>query len=160
VLDLLAHPASDQPEVASTIERLKGSIARLEHLERHYDENMATVHRKRSQQSSFNLRERAKSFTSFEDERPGVVMEARAASAPMQVELRFDPAAISLAAVQKWRDWGVLPIEVTDTSVTVAMEDPRDGFLISEIETEVGRRVHTVYSGVSPEQLRAMLPRT
>ena len=159
VFKLFSHPSSDTPQVAGVITRLKAGITRLEALERNYEEEDAMVHRKRSMQSSYNLRERAKGFSSFEDESTIVIREAvssiRADSDP--VDLKIDPAALTLAPIDAWITWAAIPLEVTPDAVVVAMEDPRRGFTRSEIEKRTGRRVHPTFAGISAQEIVAFL---
>ena len=158
VLDLLAHPFSDQPATAATIDRLRASIERLEELERYYTEERATLHRKRSMQSSYNMRERAKAQSSFDEDKAfveeQVLMYRRSSSAE---ELRFDRDALGLAPIEQWRAWGVLPVEVRSDVVVVAMENPRDGFLLTEIREAIGRHVKGVFARVPREELVGFL---
>jgi len=159
VLKMLEHPSSDEPTTAATIDRLRASMERLEQLERHYSEQEATIHRKRSMQSSHNLRESAKAFSSFEEDRAfveGQVLYHRPSSAA-PVELRFDREALSLAPIEQWRAWGVLPIAVDPHVVRVAMENPRDGFLLSEMRAATGRNVKGVFARMSSDELVRML---
>ncbi|MBX3096093.1 MAG: VWA domain-containing protein [Fimbriimonadaceae bacterium] len=154
VLNILAHPKSDEPMVAGVISRLKASIARLEVLERNYIEEEAMLHRKRSMQTSFNMRERAKGFSSFEDEKDMVRETAMAYSQKIANErLEFAIPALELAPLDSWIQWRAIPIEVTDNLITVAMEDSRKGFLISEIERATNRRVQAVFTTRSVEEI-------
>ncbi|MEI7928958.1 MAG: VWA domain-containing protein [Verrucomicrobiales bacterium] len=155
ILSILAHPSSDESAVASMVGRLKASIDRLESLERNYVEEDAMMHRKRSMQSSHNLRERAKGYSSF-DEDTASVRENAMSYAPMGVgltELRFAPEALALAPIDAWIAWEALPLEVLDQTIVVAMEDPRRGFLITKIERHTGLRVKPVFAGVSSAEI-------
>ncbi len=155
VLSILSHPSSDEPSVAAVIERLKASIERLENLERNYDEEDAMMHRKRSMQQSHNLRERAKSYSSFEDEKIGVLRQARLSisTSATPVPMQFAPEALALAPKADWLRWEALPIEVVGPTVIVALEDPRRGFVIADIERATGHRVSPIFAGISTEEI-------
>lgn len=159
VLELLAHPMSDEPTVAAVIKRLNASIERLQLLERNYVEEDAMMHRKRSMQSSHNLRERAQAFTSFEDERDAVLYSAMstAPSAMAPVELTVDPSAFDRVPRERWIEWAALPTGRMGSVIIVAMEDPRKGFIISEIEKETRRPVKSVFAGITSEQIVEIL---
>lgn len=159
VLDLLAHPSSDEPAVAAVIQRLNASIDRLQRLERNYVEEDAMMHRKRSMQSSHNLRERARAFTSFEDEREAVMFNAMSTAPKMMAppQLIIDPDAFALAPRDRWIAWEALPTALSGSVLVVAMEDPRKGFVISEIERETGRPVKSVFAGMSSTEIVEIL---
>lgn len=155
VLQILAHPSSDEPGVASVIGRLRASLERLEQLERNYVENDAMMHRKRSMQSSHNLRERAKAYSSFEEDISSVMSYASMA-APMGVpvgELKPCREALALAPIEAWISWEAVPLEVLGQAVVVALEDPRRGFVIKDIERHTGRHVRAVFAGVSSDRI-------
>jgi Mg-chelatase subunit ChlD len=143
VLELLAHPASEEPAVAAVVARLKLSIESLADLERNYDEASASLHRKRSMQVSYNLRERAKGFASGDEDAAMVSTMARETMKSYD-ELTVDPRAFEIVPIEQWLRWSAAPVSVVADSVTVAMDDPRNGFLISEIERATGRRVQAV----------------
>lgn len=160
VMDILAHPASDQPTVRAVVGRLRASIDRLESLERHYVEEDAVMHRKRSMQSSHNLKERAKGYSSFADEADSVRVQAQSSGGSLRelnVELKFDLGAGKLASLEMWISWEALPVSFDGTTVVVALEDPRRGFVISEIEKVTKHRVRAVFAGVSAGEIVTML---
>lgn len=141
VFKLLEHPASGDPSVVAIINRARSSMEKLRELEEDYREPEALMHRKRSMQVAYNLREPSKGFSSF-DEDHELMDQLRETSAPRPMEtITFDRQALTLAPIEGWRNWAVLPVEVTDSHVVVAMVNPRDGFLISEVEKAVGRKV-------------------
>ncbi len=159
VLAILSHPSSDEPLVAATVDRLKASISRLEHLERNYDETEAMTHRKRSMQSSHNMRERAKAYSSFDDEKEFVSQSYMAAS-PMSMPLGHvvvAAEALALVPIEMWIRWEAVPVEVHPELLIVALEDPRRGFVLSEIEKTVGRRVRATVAGMSTAEIVALL---
>jgi len=158
VLDLLAHPMSDQPAVSAVVGRLNASIERLQRLERNYVEEDAMMHRKRSMQSSHNLRERSRAFTSFDDEVAAVQHQAMGASpSTMPVPLLADPRAFDAVPREKWIAWRALPLKIHGSLVEVAMENPRDGFVIAEIERETGCRVKSLFAGTSSNDIVEIL---
>lgn len=159
VLMILAHPSSGEPAVAAVVGRLKASIERLERLERNYVEEDAMMHRKRSMQSSHNLRERAKGYSSFDEDMVSVRSQVMA-SAPMGVamtELKLAAQALELAPIETWIAWEALPLEVQGQTLVVALEDPRRGFVITEIERSTNLRVKAVFAGVSSAEIVEIL---
>lgn len=156
VLKLLAHPASDQPQVQAVIDRLRASLERLAQLERHYTEDEAIMHRKRSLQSSHNLSERAKGFSAFEDEQMFVAAMA-APSSHASGPLVIDPSAFVLADQNEWLQWMAVPILLKGKTLTVALENPRQGFVTAEIQKRTGLKVKAVFAGTSSEEIRIIL---
>jgi len=155
VLELLEHPKSDEPGVSLVIDRLKASVRRLEALEQDFDDRKATMHRKRSMQASYNIRERAKAYSSFEDDRAFVVMNAMTAreTRSSSSKLTISKEALLLAPLEEWIRWEAMPLETADDHVIVAFEDPRRGFMISEIEKRIQRRVAPVFAGVRADEI-------
>lgn len=153
VLALLAHPSSDEPHVRAVIDRLRASIDRLSELERNYNEQEAMMHRKRSMQSSHNLRERSKAYSSFEDDRLVISHLVAPDFGVRQQSIQVDTAAFTLVPREQWMQWRVAPVAVSMHDVRVAMENPRDGFLISEMTKVLGRRVSPIYAGCDGNQL-------
>lgn len=158
LLQLLAHPAADSEAVRSVITRLQASVQRLAELERDFREEDAVIHRKRSTQQAYNLRERAKAFTSFEDDRQEVLFAAQAAiHAPASGTLAIDPNAYALAKPDQWLGWCALPVGLEDGVLTVAVEDPRDGFIVADIRKALNIQVRTVFAGKTADIIRALL---
>lgn len=158
ILALMAHPSSDDKAVAATIDRLKASMARLEALERNYDESEAMMHRKRSMQSSYNLRERRKAFSSDAAD-SAFVMEMYTASAPSEpmILIQPSPEAMALAPMERWIEWQALPIELRGHMLTVALENPKMGFVIKQIERETGMRVRAVPANIPGDKIQELL---
>jgi hypothetical protein len=159
VLEILSHPASDEPTVRAVVGRLRASIDRLEGLEKHYVEEDAMMHRKRSMQSSHNLRERAKGYSSFEDEAESVRMQAMhsAPSTSVKFELRFDLGAHKIAPLEMWIKWEALPVEFDGSTVVVAMEDPRRGFVLDEIQKVTRCKVKAVFADATAAEVVTIL---
>lgn len=154
VLELLAHPSCDEPAVAAVIDRLKASIDRLEALERHYVEDDAMMHRKRSMQSSHNILDPAKAFTSFDDERAQVRSQAMAGLFTRADDFtEVDPGALRLAPLESWIAWEALPIQMQRRHIVVAMVDHRSGFVVAEIEKATGHRVRAVPTSLDRSQI-------
>ncbi|MDR3690148.1 MAG: VWA domain-containing protein [Fimbriimonas sp.] len=158
VLALLSHPSSDEPAVAAVVDRLRASIQRLERLERNYVEEEAVMHRKRSMQSSYNLREGAKAFSSFKDELEMSEVARRSLEAIIDELLpTVDTKALALAPVDRWIQWEAIPVNVTDNEIFVEMEDPRRGFVLSEIEKATHRKVTSTFCNVKRAQIVEIL---
>jgi hypothetical protein len=106
-------------------------------------------------QSSHNLRERAKGYSSFDEDMVSVRSQVMA-SAPMGVamtELKLAAQALELAPIETWIAWEALPLEVQGQTLVVALEDPRRGFVITEIERHTNLRVKAVFAGVSSAEI-------
>lgn len=159
IFALMAHPMSDDSVVASTVERLQASMARLEELERNYTEEDAMMHRKRSMQSSYNLNERAKAFSSFAEEQ-AFVQEVSGLRKVQGNRVAFVVSfeALKMIPVEQWRQWNAIPTSFSDISITVAIDDPRNGFIRAEIEAKVGgRRVEMIPSGLDARATHKLL---
>ena len=141
MLKLLAHPLSDREDTRTIVARLQASLARLDQLRTNYDEGDAQMHRKRSMQSSHNMVERARSYSSFAEDQHLVVAEQRVSQSSAPSIKDVDSTALSLAPLEQWRAWRVAPLAATQQLLTIGMELPRDGFLVAEIEKATGKRV-------------------
>ena len=75
-------------------------------------------------------------------------------------ELKLAPKALELASIDAWIAWEALPIEVLGQTVVVALEDPRRGFVITEIERQTNFRVKAVFAGVSSAEIVEILRRS
>lgn len=162
VIELLSHPFSDSPPVKEVIERLKASIERLAQLEIQYSDQAANLHRKRSMQTSHNLIERGKAFSAFAEDAVSI-KEAAAMADPSSVRsepVTVDPASIQFAATKEWEKWNVVPLSHTSRQIVIAMENPRDGFLISEIQKATGRKVKAVFTDLTGAEIEELLVRT
>jgi hypothetical protein len=75
-------------------------------------------------------------------------------------ELKLAPQALELAPIDEWIAWEALPLEILGKSIVVALEDPRRGFLITEIERHTNLRVKAVFAGVSSAEIVEILRRS
>lgn len=142
MLKLLAHPKSDEEQVQAVVRRLEGRIERLTELERDYDESRAVYERKHSLQFSHNLRNRAQAYSAFEEDQPQIeALHCMASASPMPVSLVADPDGLALAPFDRWVAWVAVPIELSGRHLRVAMQNPKDGFLVSDIEKQTKRKV-------------------
>lgn len=155
VLALMAHPQSDTDEVSSIIQRLSASITRLEALEVSFEESTATVHRKMSAQTSFNLREPAKAFSDSAEDSRFVERLARKGSGKggYRQPGQLNYYAFDLAPLEDWIRWKALPVDINDEVLVVELEDPRSGFIIHELEAHFKRTVRTEFAGISSEEI-------
>ena len=154
----LSHPRSDDQEVRLIIERLNASLVRLQGLRERYDEREANLHRKRSSQMSANLREPDKAFAEDEAQRQTALRIARSKAGSVQREdLQVDPGALALAPLERWRSWKAIPIRVTRDQVEVAMLDPRQGFVLKDIEMTLKLRVIARFAEVDELEIDGIL---
>ena len=157
LLRVLAHPLADSELALAVRASLEGTLDRLERLERNYDEETASLHRKRSFQSGHNLRERAKAYSSFEEDQVTTMRFSQttmAASEPL--EFKADSAALALAPLRDWLAWPALPIGVRGELLTVLLPNIKDGFVIAEIEKATGKRVRALVQ-MPASEIRALL---
>ena len=120
---------------------LEATLVRLERLERRYDEGEAALHRKRSHQTVHNLAERAKAYSSFEEDAVVLAGVQRAGSSADENPATADPDALALLPAERWAAFPALPIRLKGRLLVVALERPRDGFLVAEIERATGLKV-------------------
>ncbi len=145
LLKFLAHQLADSDSARTVISRLRASKERLEVLAQRYTEGEALVHRKRSMQSSHNIRNRAQAYSSFDDEAETVAMDyAVAMSQIPQREALVDQEAFRAVPVETWKKWRAIPIQSDDSVLHVGMQNPKDGFTIAEIEGAIGKPVRAV----------------
>lgn len=104
------------------------------------------MHRKRSLQSSHNMRDKARAYSSFEDEQLLVQEEFRVSmpAAARPVVDHIDRSAFAVIPVEQWRAWGVVPLHLDSHAVHVGTPNARDGFLQAEIEKMAKRSVKLV----------------
>ncbi len=153
LLRIMGHPLADSPLALAVRDRLDRSIAELVGLEQHFDEREATIHRKRSMQAGFNVRERGKAFSSFAEDNLSITV-ARETAMELDPEARtLDRTALVLAPIEQWRRWRALPIARRGRTIVVVVENPRDGFLLAEIEGSTGRRVRFSPQAMSAEEI-------
>lgn len=156
IFRLLLHPLSDGELAKSVKSRLDSSRERLLKLAREFDEQDAMMHRKRSMQSSFNMRDRAKAYSSFEEERQDVMAYSRSAHAPSAAASQavvVDPNAVRLAPIEMWREWRAIPSRLTGRTVSLVLLNPKDGFLIREIEKRLNVKVRPEFRHVTEREI-------
>ena len=83
-----------------------------------------------------------------------------AAAGSQQLPMKFAREALVLAPVEAWIAWEALPIEVQGQTVVVALEDPRRGFVIADIERQTNFRVKPVFAGISQAEIVAILKKS
>lgn len=118
------------------------------------------MHRKRSLQSSHNMREKARAYSSFDDEQHLVAEEYRVsmpAAAARSVADHIDRSAFAVIPVEQWRTWGVVPLHLDNQTIHVGTPNARDGFLQAEIEKAAKRSVKLVQ--MDDAIVRALLDR-
>ena len=115
-------------------------MARLEELARNYDERIATVERKRMMQHSYNIREGHKSFSAFAEDAP--LMACMQTRERIAVDhLKVDPDAAKLTDFKQWKRWAAVPLGLRGRTIRIGVVNPRDGFLIAEVEKVLGLKV-------------------
>jgi hypothetical protein len=156
-LELLNHSLSDTPLARAVLERLRESRERLLQLERHYTEEEGTIMRKRSMQASHNLRERARAFSSYDIDAgvTGDLMQSAVSDASYTLQ-ETDALLVALASTEDWEKWQAAPISKRNGRLRLLMANPKDGFVIREIETKLGMRVSPIMRNATPEELLAL----
>ncbi|MEZ0324638.1 MAG: VWA domain-containing protein [Fimbriimonas sp.] len=139
---LLAHPLADSELASAVVARLEQARERLVALERHYDAHEASMHRKRSMQSSMNVRDRAKSYSSFDEDRVSESAFLRSAMSSDDDLLESPASSVFLKArPEDWKRWKAFPASSGPNRILLLMVDPKDGFTISEIQKAVKQPV-------------------
>jgi hypothetical protein len=77
-----------------------------------------------------------------------------------QLPMKFAREALALAPLKAWMAWEALPIEVQGETVVVALEDPRRGFVIADIERQTNFRVKPVFAGISLAEIIDILKKS
>jgi Mg-chelatase subunit ChlD len=159
VLKLMNHPLSDKEKGQAVINSANGSLERLNHLAHTYDERDAMLHRKRSMQKHHNLSQRAKAYSSFDDgeDNPDVLFQMSRMAVPGDETITPDPHGLRLAPIEQWVRWKAVPVEVRTHGVKIALLNPKDGFLIREMERDLGLPVEPIYHFFSKDQIRQAL---
>jgi Mg-chelatase subunit ChlD len=156
MMRILRHPHAEQEHVRLVLNRLENLRDRLQRLEHEYDEIMASQTRKLMHQNSYNLRERAKGFSSCaEDDGLVSAFEAIATgSGGSDVAVVVDPRALTLAPVERWRGWRVLPVRFDGRNLSVLMVNSKaGGFILAEIERELRVRVRPIFRRVTEQEI-------
>lgn len=159
VMKLMSHPLADSEKGQAVINSTNGTLDRLNHLARTYDEQAAMLHRKRSMQKFHNLSQRAKAYSSFDDgeDNPLAFLQMSRSAAEGEDTITPDPRGLQLAPVEQWARWRAVPVEVLPHRIEVAMLDPKDGMLIREMERDLGIVVQPIYSFYSEMQIARAL---
>jgi hypothetical protein len=158
VLKLMAHPQADTDLVGAVRSGLEATMARLEALEKNYDVSAASVHRKRSHQAGYNLAEPSRAYSSIvEDQSMAYALREAAQSMPAPAMAMAEDDAFGLLPAEKWLSFPALPVGMAGEAVRVVLANPRDGFLVAEIEKATGRRVLPERNGMAEEEIRRAL---
>lgn len=159
VMKLMSHPLADSEKGQAVINSTNGTLERLNHLARTYDEQAAMLHRKRSMQKHHNLSQRARAYSSFDDgeDNPMAFLQMSRLTTHDEDSITPDPRGLHLAPVERWARWRAVPVEVLPDGVKVAMFDPKDGMLIREMGRELGMRVQPIYHYYSETQIARAL---
>jgi hypothetical protein len=75
-------------------------------------------------------------------------------------ELKLASDALALAPLDAWINWEALPLDVQGETLVLALEDPRRGFVIKEIERHTNCRVKPVFAGVPSAEIVKILRRS
>ncbi len=154
-LSLLNHPLSETTPAQAVIERMDQLIVAMEQLEREYDEGFAVYQRKRGAQYAHNFLESTRAFGLVREDAE-ILAGLRARSVTEARSIEPDPSALQLASLEQWEKWSALPIDCS-RSVTVALENPQDGFLLDEISKAIGKRVRAYRTAVPVATIQAGL---
>ena len=106
---------------------------------------------------SHNLRERAKSFSSFDDDVEFLASTTRRSRPSVVAAVEASDEALAEYPLHLWIEWKAIPLKMTETSLTVAMSNPKRGFTLDQIEKTTGRRVKAVAAGYSDAQVVGLL---
>lgn len=140
LLKVLNHELSDQEPLSSLATELSQKGEELEQLQRRFDERIASAHRKRSASMGFNLRERGKAFSSSAADVTFIGTLHQSAYSASDLST-CDARAFTLRPAEFWIGWPAVPLKLLARSVRVGLQDPLDGFAITELSRELGMRV-------------------
>ncbi len=158
LLKLLAHPLSNSGVAQASKASLENTLNRLQDLERHFDEGDASIHRKRSRQTSYNYTERAKAYSSRpEDAAVNAMLMDTARSKLGNQPQTVDPSTKDLLTKAQWLAWPALPYGTEGERLFVQLVDQTHGFVIAEIEKATGKRVQPLDQSASPESIRLQI---
>lgn len=158
LFELRNHALADEPRAEAIAAQIERSMAKLDELERRYDEREATVFRKHSHQHSHNMRVPLKGFNMCAEDRDAVMTSKMAASSQSGPSVAvLDPEVLRLAPIERWRNWGVLPTQCDGTRLWVLSPNPNDGILFEEIGRALGMRVEPVLARVTPKEIEEAL---
>lgn len=141
-IDILAHPLADEPVAKAAVKSMEQSIQQLERLERRFDVDESIRYYKRSLQHDYNIRERGKAFSPYEEDQESIALLFEHFAPPMDLE--FDPGALRLAPLSKWKEWLIVPVRLTPHVVCVATSKPKDRFRMDRLEQEIGFPVRPI----------------
>jgi hypothetical protein len=144
---------AEDPIVQALINQLEDRKLALEQLSVRFVHEDAMMYRKQSMQGSHNLRAPMSAWE-------GDVVSDRAAYA-MKARSRGNQDEITALAEdiyrrvqpEDWVRWRALPVVTIDGKIRLAMSDPRDGFVVREIETAVNHRMRPIPFPLSEPEL-------
>lgn len=139
MMPLMAHPLAEQSEARAAIAMLESAIASAERLSQDYSEEEAGYERKRSAQYAHNVRKPEAAYASVRED-AGFLTE----SAPPMVALPASASLLAQMPLEDWRRLRAYPVSDAKGPVEVAMENPKDGFAVAELEKRMGRRIRAV----------------
>lgn len=139
------HPMESSPAGEALKARLNGALEALQRLNREFNENDASLFRKRSRQSQHNLSMPTKAFSSFEEDRE-VINRLYSRSVSESTEYHLCIEALQFAPLDRWRGWNLAPVAMHGNTIVVLSDDPKAGFLTREVESETGHRIKTEYA--------------
>jgi Mg-chelatase subunit ChlD/Arc/MetJ-type ribon-helix-helix transcriptional regulator len=153
ILKLLGHRLAEDPIVQALINQLEDRKLALEQLSVRFVHEDAMMYRKQSMQGSHNLRAPMSAWE-------GDNVSDRAAYA-MNTRSRGDRDSITGVALdlfqrakpEDWIRWKALPVFVAGGQERLAMSDPKDGFLLKEIQVATNMRVRCIPYPVDEREL-------
>ena len=130
------HKLADDPRVVALRSELERAVQRLAELERSYDDEMASVHRKRAMQWRECLRAPAPAYSAFEEDAPALgrlCQQMFRADADAESSVP-DRSLLVGIPVEQWMQWRAAPLRRwSNGALIVAMVNPFDGFTLAEI---------------------------
>jgi len=153
ILKLLGHRMAEDEVVQALVNQLEDRKLALEQLSIRFVHEDAMMYRKQSMQGSHNLRAPMSAWE-------GDVVSNRAAYA-MATRSRGDRDNITGVALhfyqrakpEDWIRWRALPVLVVGGQERLAMADPKDGFLLKEIQVATNMRIRCIPYPVNDQEL-------
>ena len=159
MLELLREHPLTQEEIAQTvIASLEHASTRLQELAHYFDQGQASLYRKTSYQRMYNMRRGSKGYGAApEDAAFARQFARRARQQPRNAIWKANKYALRLASMQDWSSWQAVPVKMRDDHISVIMVNPKDAFVIQDMEAKLGKHIRVIPYPIEPDQIRNLL---
>ena len=89
----------------------------------------------------------------------GFVMQfaRRARSRPRTRRWKVNSSALRLAPIQSWISWQAVPVKMKDDNILVIMVNPKDAFVVEDIESAIAEPIRVIHAPIEPELVGVLL---